>query len=157
MPSELRLSEILLERLSEINAFSTHVFCRRIPETFTPREGEGSVIVARSDNIVTFCEKGIWYIPNRLPFTNVLRWRFISKENLIAVEHLRFGAERPIFLFHLMGIDPFNYKSVMPHECGEDYYSGALQIHEWGMQLSWRIKGPEKKQEIITLYSMKKS
>lgn len=143
--------EAVWQRLSEIKKMHVRASCFRFPPTFQKREGKGQVVPTESGEALVFCEKGQWQ--DSMRFTNIFRWTFDREKGEIVLEHLRFGTEKPIYLFSLVPSGPHHLKSVTPHECGEDLYSGQLTVSEQTLELSWRIQGPDKNQEVITVYT----
>jgi hypothetical protein len=79
--------------------------------------GTGSVVVETpSDASLIFREAGMWQ-PERgqeSRFTNVFRWSLV-RPDLIRLEHLRFGPDRPVFLFEIGPVADGRWQSVRPH------------------------------------------
>lgn len=112
--------------------------------------GTGSVVVdAPADSVLTFTESGSWQPAGgrSLRFSNVFRWSRINSD-LIRLEHLRFGADHPVYLFDLAAEPAGEWRSVSPHLCEQDCYAAELRLHETGLWLRWTVTGP-KKQECI--------
>ncbi len=143
--------EAVWQRLSEITLMNVKASCFQFPPTFPKRSGKGKVIPTESEGSLVFCEKGQWQ--DSIRFTNIFRWTFDRLAGEIILEHLRFGTEKPVYLFSLIPTGPHHLKSVAPHECGDDLYSGQLAVGEKTLELSWRIQGPNKNQEVVTVYS----
>ena len=80
--------------------------------------GDGSVAVAApTDTVLTFTEAGSWQPTGGRPlrFINVFRWSLIEP-TIIRLEHLRFGAEHPVYLFDLAPDEGGGkWISVRPH------------------------------------------
>lgn len=105
---------------------------------------------------MTFFEKGISrgvHTGNEIAFTNIFRWRLEAENHTICLEHLRFGIEKPVFLFQLIPIEEHLFKSLKPHECKEDVYYGSVLYDEHYVHLNWRIIGPRKNEMLTTVYS----
>ena len=112
--------------------------------------GTGSVVVAAPvDSVLTFTESGSWQPPEgrSLRFSNIFRWSRINA-GLIRLEHLRFGADHPVYLFDLVSKMNGAWTSVSPHVCEQDCYAAELRLREAGLGLRWMVTGP-KKQECI--------
>jgi hypothetical protein len=115
--------------------------------------GTGSVIVgAPADSVLIFTESGSWQPTGGRPlrFSNVFRWSRINAD-LIRLEHLRFGADQPVYLFDLSSEMGGEWISVSPHLCEQDCYAAKLWLQERGLWLRWTITGP-KKQECIEYF-----
>lgn len=118
--------------------------------------GEGEVAVREEGSQLIFDESGLWQPRQGAPlgFTNCYRWTFSDRS--IGLEHLRFGADRPVYLFDLVqdptAPDPHRLISERPHPCGEDRYEAQLLAGRDEIQLSWRIEGPRKRTEILYRY-----
>lgn len=130
--------------------------CRRIPPSFETRKGNGQVILEQptEDTLILF-EKGNWKAiqsETSIAFTNVFRWRLEKLQKSIALEHLRFGKNRPVFLFTLVLVEDYLLQSIKPHECKEDTYSGKLLFNTHNIHLQWKITGPQKNEVIETHY-----
>jgi hypothetical protein len=74
-------------------------------------------------------------------------------ENLITLEHLRFGKERPVFLFHLAETAENTLESVSSYVCKADTYLGQVRCSDHYIKLNWRITGPSKNEEIDYVYT----
>jgi len=143
--------EAVWQRLGEVKMMNIRSNCFRFPPTYPKREGKGKVIPTESGESLVFCEKGQWQ--DAMRFTNIFRWTFDRENEEIVLEHMRFGTEKPVYLFALTPSGPDHLKSIAPHECGDDLYSGQLAVSDKTLELSWRIQGPNKNQEVITVYS----
>lgn len=113
--------------------------------------GEGEVRVEKTHTSLIFHEEGKWQ-GRDVAFRNVFRWTISAKEGLLGLEHLRFGPERPVFLFHLQPSGPRLLESVHSHLCGEDAYFGQLHLQRDHLRLHWRILGPRKNQHVDFTY-----
>jgi hypothetical protein len=118
--------------------------------------GEGDVKVRHLDRQLIFEESGLWQPRegSAISFTNCYRWSFSARS--IALEHLRFGPDRPVYLFDLIP-DPAaggeqRLISERPHPCGEDRYEASLSAEPSEVQLGWTIVGPRKRTEILYRY-----
>lgn len=117
--------------------------------------GKGKVQVRlQNDTTTVFDESGSWMSREgtEFTFTNVFRWTLDRFQNLITLEHLRFGENNPVFLFHLTQIDEDTLESVSSYICKEDTYLGQVRCDDYSIRLNWRIIGPKKNEEIEYLY-----
>lgn len=117
--------------------------------------GKGKVQVRRhNDNTIVFDENGSWMSRegNEFTFTNVFRWTLDRFQNLVTLEHLRFGENNPVFLFHLTQIDEETLESVSSYICKEDTYLGQVRCDDYSIKFNWRIIGPKKNEEIEYIY-----
>lgn len=116
--------------------------------------GTGTVEVREaSDGAMTFHEQGVWRPEGGerdLRFHNVYRWTRTG--DLLRLEHLRFGADNPVFLFELTQVGEEEWRSVSPHLCRDDCYTAVLLVHDDGIVLRWSIDGPRKKETIEYAY-----
>lgn len=115
--------------------------------------GIGSVAVASpADGVITFAESGTWR-PERggeFEFSNVFRWSAVAPE-LVRLEHLRFGPDRPVHLFDLAP-DGDGWRSVEPHTCVADSYAAEVRPLASGLWVAWQIIGPKKREAIEYAY-----
>jgi DNA-binding transcriptional ArsR family regulator len=118
--------------------------------------GKGRVhIQKQSDDIVVFEEHGSWTSKEgtELTFKNVFRWTLDRFQQLITLEHMRFGENNPVFLFHLAQTEEDCLESVNSHICKEDTYLGQVRCSDHSIKLNWRIIGPKKNEEINYIYT----
>lgn len=146
----------LWDTLKSIHQMEFTAKCRQIPPSFETRKGKGKIVLEQpAQDILVFFEKGNWQeiqSEKQVAFTNVFRWRLEEKQRRLSLEHLRFGKNHPIFLFHLVQIGETVFQSIQPHECKEDIYSGKLIFDTHFIHLQWRITGPKKNELIETHY-----
>lgn len=111
-------------------------------------------VVEESPSVIYFHESGVWHVENgkEIHFSNTLRWTLDISSGTIALEHLRYGASKAVFLFHLKPQKQALLTSIDSHLCGCDAYFGQVQIGPNYLQLSWKILGPKKKDRIESLY-----
>lgn len=88
-------------------------------EAGTGWDGTGNGVVELrlpSPDVLIFDESGQWQSHRNgrtTQFTNVFRWT--RRPSILKLEHLRFGADHPVFLFGLApGEDGF-WRDVAPH------------------------------------------
>lgn len=107
--------------------------------------------VLETPNQIIFKEKGTWtsgpFEGNN--FSNTFRWTY--KKTQIGLEHLRYGETHPVFLFDLSPNDT-GFKSVCPHLCGDDQYSGQIDSSPQGFNLIIYVKGKAKNDRMVYQY-----
>lgn len=118
----------------------------------------GTVAVERpAADVVIFVEAGQWQ-PERggsLAFHNLYRWTRIEGAeggDVVKLEHLRFGAAYPVYLFEMVPAGAGAWESAMPHRCDADDYAARLQLIAAGFDLRWEIVGPDKQVTISYRY-----
>jgi hypothetical protein len=119
-------------------------------------QGRGEVNVTQvGDHQLLFTEKGSWKTAEgkEIVFSNVFRWTYDRLAGVISLEHLRFGVNHPVFLFHLAPSGPRSLASIDSHLCGGDTYFGKILCDRNGLRLSWRVIGPKKNEELSCLYT----
>jgi hypothetical protein len=99
-----------------------------------------------------FNERGHW-IQDQAAFSNSFRWTLDLNASLITLEHLRYGLEHPVFLFHLTHTQPYILESVDAHLCGEDTYLGNIIWDHAKIEFHWRIIGTYKNDHLIYRYT----
>lgn len=117
--------------------------------------GTGTVVVTEpADGVVVFEEAGTWQadIPGRpaIGFNNVFRWSRIDAA--LRLEHLRFGLERPVWLFDLVPGENGAWRERSAHLCGADRYAATLRIAGGRLEVAWSIVGPRKRESIRYAY-----
>ena len=118
--------------------------------------GHGIVKVSKPDRrTVIFDEHGVWTSPARLEvaFRNVYRWSLHCEARTCGLDHLRHGWNRSVHLVDFVAVAPDAWQCTAPHSCGSDIYSARMHNSDRGLELSWRIQGPSKDQEIECLYA----
>jgi len=123
-------------------------------QTQSGLEGFGEVVVVATPGVLVFTEKGQWAYPRaqEVGFSNTLRWTFDRSSQMIALEHLRYGLNRPVFLFHLAPVGPNSLQSIDSHFCADDCYFGRIEIHDQRIRFLWRILGPHKNEVLHYTY-----
>ncbi len=101
-----------------------------------------------------FQERGCWRGDDdqEFNFRNVFRWTLNRIDGMLTLEHLRFGERNPVFLFHLVPVNEKTLESLHAHLCGEDTYFGQLVLGPKTLELTWRILGPKKNDEVRYTY-----
>lgn len=144
------------KQLSGVKTLNFHAKTRSLEETGRRGKGRGEVVVVKEqENVLIFQEKGSWRGENgqQTDFTNVFRWTIDKGAGMIGLEHLRFGMNHPVFLFHLIPTGKNQLASLDSHLCGGDTYLGKALFDTQGIQLNWRIIGPKKNEEIDYYYA----
>ena len=119
--------------------------------------GVGSVAIeSPSTQVVIFNESGTSRLTSgrELRFTNAYRWSLVGQRS-VRLEHLRFGQNRPVYLFDLAPEDESTWTSVTPHHCRDDLYSVRLELGQDVVSLRWMIVGPGKREDIECVYSFR--
>lgn len=118
-------------------------------------KGQGEVVITKeSSNIFIFNEKGTWQNKQgaEVCFSNIFRWTLDCNIGVISLEHLRRGADHPVFLFHLAPSGKHSLSSVDSHLCGGDAYFGQIHFDLHSLRLNWRVIGPKKNETIDYYY-----
>ncbi len=155
-------TQILLafwEKLLSVKQLTFHAKTNSKDEGGWNGKGQGEVITARhSGNVLIFNEKGTWHGKQGIDvgFSNVFRWTLDSNATMITLEHLRYGFERPVFLFHLTPTGTHSLASIDSHLCEEDTYFGQIHYNNHGLRLNCRVIGPKKNEELDYYYSCHK-
>ncbi len=141
----------LWEKLTAVLRVSFHARSKGV-STWDSR-GKGDVAIKRSaHNQLIFYEKGKWQ-GKGLEFTNVFRWTHDKVANLLTLEHLRFGEDSPMLLFHLAPAGKRRFVSVDPDASAGESSFGQLLFDQKGVRLSWRAISSTKNEEIDYFYS----
>src|SRR5262249_55405922 len=116
--------------------------------------GVGTVEVRETgDGVMTFHELGAWRPEGGerdIRFSNVYRWTLA--ENLLRLEHFRFGEANSVHLFDLAQAGEREWRPASPELCRDDCYSAALLVRDEGIVLRGSIEGPRKRETIEYLY-----
>lgn len=119
-------------------------------------EGVGEVAIEAAQGVLIFKEKGQWSDRHpgaqRIDFSNELRWQIDYSSQTIALEHLRYGSSRPVFLFHLAPISSKSLQSIDSHFCADDCYFGRIDFYDQYIRFLWRILGPRKNEVLYYTY-----
>lgn len=118
-------------------------------------KGKGTVMLHKVDeDVLTFNEKGAWNGSQgtEVVFSNIFRWTLDRSAQIISLEHLRYGPDRPVFLFHLSPTGEHTLSSVDPHLCGGDTYFGQIHFDQHVLHLNWRVIGSRKNEELDYCY-----
>jgi hypothetical protein len=116
--------------------------------------GSGSVKVSElGTGVLVFEEAGTWRASAGadLRFTNMFRWCNLGQS--LRLEHLRFGPEKPVFLFDLAPAAGGEWREVSPHVCRDDCYTASLAVEGYHLLVAWFIVGPRKSESIKYTYT----
>jgi hypothetical protein len=144
------------EKLQKVQQLTFNAKTKSKEENGWNGKGKGEVIVTKEGSqILIFQEKGTWQGKqgSELNFSNIFRWRLDRTAGVISLEHLRRGADHPVFLFHLAPSGRNSLSSVDSHLCEGDTYFGQILFDHYGLRLNWRVIGPKKNEEIDYYYS----
>ena len=145
---------LIWQRLAQVH--SLHSQSRSQLQTGWNGQGEGRVPVeSPSANTLIFNEDGHWQNDHgiRFPFRNIYRWTLHTQPtSCIALEHLRFGPEKPVFLIDLVPDGPHRLHAITPHLCGDDRYNATLALIDDTLHFEWIIKGPAKDEHLLYIY-----
>lgn len=156
---DVKSERILLEfwkKLSSIKKLVFHAKTKSQEENGRNGRGQGVVDVAKeSESVLIFHEKGSWKGLNgtETDFTNSFRFTIDCIAGMISLEHLRYGLNHPVFLFHLAPSGKHALSSVDSHFCEGDTYFGQMVDTAQNLRLSWRVIGPKKNEEIDYYYT----
>ncbi len=143
------------DKLSGVKQVTFHAKSKSKEEGWNGK-GKGEVAVKRVEShILIFNEKGSWQgrQEEEVSFSNIFRWTLDRKACLISLEHLRRGADHPVFLLNLAPSGHYSLSSVDSHLCGGDTYFGQIHFDRYSLRLNWRVIGPKKNEEIDYYYS----
>jgi len=158
-PLKKRVQEPLLlsfwERLKEVKQFTRESQSRTKEEKGWNGKGKGEVIVqSPTSSILIFHERGSWQVQHGkdISFSNTFRWTLDLNSGMISLEHLRLGADQPVFLFHLTPASSHLLISLDSHLCEEDVYLATVPWDKHTIRLNWRVIGPKKNEEMQYCY-----
>ncbi|MCK4934619.1 MAG: winged helix-turn-helix transcriptional regulator [Simkaniaceae bacterium] len=143
-------------KLKTIKNITFHANSKSAQDLGWDGRGSGEVVLTSpKPHTLVFTEKGYWKANagSETKFSNVFCWTLEQTSGVIALEHLRRGPDRPVFLFHLAPSTTKSLTSVHSHLCGKDAYFGKVQFDQHGLRLNFRIIGPKKNEELEYFYS----
>lgn len=144
------------ERLASVQRLTFQASTKSKDDSGWNGSGTGEVVVTKEGhNTLIFNERGTWQGKQggEVQFSNVFRWTLDRQKVVIALEHLRRGTERPVFLFYLAPASNHSLASVDSHLCEGDAYFGKILFDRYSLRLNWRVIGPKKNEEIDYYYS----
>lgn len=124
-------------------------------QTQTAGQAFGTVMVTKEKpGSLLFTEKGQWVhqTPHEIDFSKRLRWSIDYSSGVISLEHLHYGQDRPVFLFHLAPTGSRYLQSIDSHLCVNDCYFGRIEFSEKHIRFLWRILGPRKNEVLYHTY-----
>lgn len=142
---------LLLKRLAGIRQFTVHV---EFPDDLGGSHyGEGLTTV-RSESAaeVILFDCGRWSRPTHLRFSGGYRWNFANAVDGFKIDHIRHGADNPVFLAALVPVNPFLYKNLESYHCEADSYDVEVRFMEEEVVMQWSIRGPRKNQNLCIRY-----
>ncbi len=144
---------IFWERLSQVKQLSCTTKSKQGEVLFKSGKADVTAISSHPHTLI-FQERGFWFFDSvpHTAFSNSFRWTLDLKASLITLEHLRYGMNHPVFLFHFTSNEAGGLESVDPHLCGDDTYLGHIFFEPKGIFFNWRILGPQKNEELIYHY-----
>lgn len=125
-------------------------------QTQSAGQAYGHVLVKKEKSEkLLFIEKGQWVhqANQEIDFSKTLRWTIDYSAGVIALEHLHYGADRPVFLFHLAPTGSKSLQSIDSHVCLNDCYFGRIEFNDSHIRFLWRIIGPRKNEVLYHIYS----
>jgi hypothetical protein len=156
LPSSQDILGVLWERLRCVTHLSFSARSHQSNPLGWNGKGQASVKVdAPTPRSFIFQEQGVWTSEDGKPFDfkNCYRWTWNSAKLLISLEHLRHGADNPVFLFELTPFSDAQFKTVHPFLCRHDTYLATLTCRSDAIAFDWRILGPRKNEEIHYIYA----
>jgi predicted transcriptional regulator len=153
--SRHKLLEYFWERLKNTSKFSINVQAFWMKNFNANRSGTGSVKISKTDDhTLIFQERGVWDVDENFGdgFTSTYRWTYDKQRGLISLEHLRYGIDQSVFLFHLSPIGSTHLESVDSHLCKDDIYFAKVGFNNNEIHFSIRVIGPKKNEEIDYIY-----
>lgn len=138
--------EAFWQRLSQVEKISIRT------KTHGGAFGKVEVIQEKPD-VILFTENGSWVGGSELHFYNKLRWSIDFTNGLVSLEHLRYGIDAPVFLFHLAPVGPKTLQSIDSHLGGEECYFGRIAFTKQHICFSWRILGATLIESLHYVYS----
>jgi len=141
------------QQLLLVRAYEFVASTKKCTET---REGAGKGIVKaekETEGSIIFFENGFFEnLKGKFKSHNIYRWKFNETAGNISLEHLRFGFERPVFLFTMIYHRSGYWISESPYICGKDEYHAAMMIENSSAKLKWSIASEKQNQQIDYTY-----
>ena len=142
---------------TKLESISNFVFHSSSNNKMNGLEGMGSgevKCVLENENALLFYENGRFNnsFNKSMKCNNIYRWSFDYLDNKIALQHLRFGFDNPVFLFDLIFEKENRMVSQTPHICKDDKYSAEMMIETSAIKLNWIVKSQIKYNRMEYLY-----
>jgi hypothetical protein len=157
--SQGKKKQVLLnfwEKLASVKQLTFHAKTKSQEEYGWNGRGKGDVVIVREGHkVLLFNEKGSWFSQQgeEFNFSNTFRWVLDRDADLISLEHLRYGLNRPVFLFYLAPTGNHSLSSIDSYLCDGDAYLGQIHFDRMSLRLHWRVIGPKKNEDITYFYS----
>ncbi len=99
-----------------------------------------------------FKEEGVWKAGALAgtSFKNCMRWSVDCSR--LHLEHLRYGAKKPVFLQTFKVCEKNHLVGQLPHQCHLDTYLGSITWNSSEILLQWKIEGPKKNKILLCKY-----
>ena len=152
LEAKMRLIESAWELLGSIEAVNFELFSATSGEQVKVGWGAGRVMVQhRGSDQVVLEEQGRWETPagQSFRFSNAYRWTRAA--DYLQIEHVRRGAEHPVYLLALEPVSADRLQSRSPHICGADLYKASVRLGG-GLVVEWQVEGPKKQDRIVNKY-----
>jgi len=117
--------------------------------------GHGTVRALRPNSgTVIFDEAGLWTFEDcsNIAFHNIYSWSLQSESPTLSLSHLRYGRNAPVHLVDFIEAAGNEWESASPYACGADIYRARINYSDCVLKLSWRIHGPDKRQQLDYTY-----
>ncbi len=150
--------------LNRLNKFSFKVNTDN--ESVTGWQGEGQGLIKRRGSlvnqtaepeagaIVETIERGDYHVSatRKVPMHNQYLWQFQGDH--IRLTHLRFGWDKPVFLFDIIENEQGQLVTRQSHQCAADNYDASFVLHPDSLAMQWRIQGPKKQEVLDYIYAV---
>ena len=151
--------------LNRLNRFSFKVNADNDSVTGWRGEGQGliklrvSTYDMKTDEpgsgaIIETIERGDYYVTadRKVSMHNQYLWQF--EGDYIRLTHLRFGWDKPVFLFDIIENGQGELVTRQSHQCAADNYDASFVLHADSLVMQWRIQGPKKCEVLDYIYSV---
>ncbi|MDX2321255.1 MAG: DUF6314 family protein [Moritella sp.] len=150
--------------LNRLNRFSFKVNTDN--ESVTGWQGAGQGLIKRRTNmtsmsediesgaIVETIERGDYYVSKdrKVSMHNQYLWQFNGDH--IRLTHLRFGWDKPVYLFDIIENEQGALVTRQSHQCAADNYDASFLLTPDSLEMQWRIQGPQKREVLDYIYSV---
>lgn len=147
----------LIDIKTKLESISNFVFHSSSNNKMNGLEGMGGgavTCIKENENSLLFYEHGRFNnsFNKSMKCNNIYRWSFHYLDNKIALQHVRFGLDNPVFLFDLIFDKENRMISQNPHICKDDKYSAEMIIETSTIKLNWVVKSLIKYNRMEYLY-----
>lgn len=150
--------------LNRLNKFSFKVNTDN--ESIAGWQGEGQGLIKRRGSvtdesvepelaaIVETIERGDYHVSadRKVLMHNQYLWQFQGDH--IRLTHLRFGWDKPVFLFDIIENAQGQLITRQSHQCAADNYDASFILQPDSLEMQWRIQGPKKREVLDYIYSV---